>query len=206
MQVLRLIQQNGLSLPFRLGKELGHGLDGQVFKIADTLKPAKVVKLCAIFESEETDLNIDYQQVSQVLDCLLQKNPLAFVRIFSHAKLGEYYRTIYGNQQQKYLLHYYVMERLQAISEDEKKVFHTILSHEDRGIEKTFTITELERTLEGLHSGLDFSMDKMRRFRLNLHAAPIIHNDLHPRNILKNIEGNYKCIDIDWCELKFQPT
>ena len=63
-----------------------------------------------------------------------------------------------------FILHYYIMEKLYTISEDEYKVFHTILSHEDREIKKNWSRKKIEETIKGLSLGLDFDKDKVLSF------------------------------------------
>ena len=94
------------------------------------------------------------------------------------------------------------MERLMKISEEESKVFHTILSHEDRGLDKKYTLRLLQNTLNGLSYSLDFETQKVLEFYSDLQSSKIEHLDIHPRNIMKNKNGQFFMIDFDRCTLK----
>lgn len=89
------------------------------------------------------------------------------------------------------------MERLNLISSDEEKVFHTILSHEDRGAEKSYKSAELQDILDGLSKGLDFDATKVKVFHEALQTSPIRHLDIVPRNIMKDDGGNFRMIDLE---------
>ena len=58
--------------------------------------------------------------------------------------------------------------------------------------------------LSGLSSGLDFDEEKVIFFVNNFKKSPIIHNDVHVRNIMKDCDGNFKMIDFDRAELKME--
>ena len=55
--------------------------------------------------------------------------------------------------------------------------------------------------LLGMSRGLDFDVEKVILFCSNIIASVIIHNDIHPRNIMINNTDDYKLIDIDRCSL-----
>jgi thiamine kinase-like enzyme len=94
------------------------------------------------------------------------------------------------------------MEKLNKISEDEKKVFHSIMSHEDQNLHKNFSMSKIKNMLQGLSMGLDFDASKIIIFCENLRSTVIHHNDIHPRNIMKDNFGNFKLIDFDRCYFK----
>jgi serine/threonine protein kinase len=145
--------------------------------------PNRVIKFC-----QATDLD-QYDLTAAVLDSLIS-NPLpAYARVYMRG-----YRKF---ESKGYVLYYYVMEKLLPISEDELKVFHTILSHEDRNIEKNYTSSELEKILRGLRRGLDFDAEKVKFLSDAIRISPIKHLDIHPRNIMKNATGDFKLIDFD---------
>ena len=89
------------------------------------------------------------------------------------------------------------MEKLLKISEDEAKVFHSILSHEDRGIFKNFSTDKVKKMLHGMQRGLDFDLQKIMLFYEALQNPQILHLDIHPRNIMKDENNNFKLIDLD---------
>ena len=83
-----------------------------------------------------------------------------------------------------------------------KKVFHSIISHEDKGIVKDLSPNIINQKLIGLNKGLEFDLNKVNLFCRDLQQTAIQHNDLAPRNIMKDKNNNYKIIDFDRCKLK----
>ena len=183
-----------------MGERLGEGADGEVFSLQDD--PKKVIKLGILYEHHNGKLNQYYKQIRKVLDYMMQVQPAAYAQVYEHECIGSYSRPMpfWRSGEQKFIIYYYTMERLQKISEDEAKVFHSILSHEDRGIEKNFSSEKIQEILQGLSRGLDFDAKKVTLFCDNINRAAISHLDLHPRNILKDADGNFKAIDMDRCE------
>lgn len=190
-------------LPVQPVESLGNGSDGEALTIQG--QPDRVIKLSVMYEYPGHELK-GYQQIQQVLDYAMTTQPSAYVRIYEHGYLGTYSRQIHvpprGRAKQDLLLYYYIMEKLFKITEDEKKVFHSIISHEDRGIDKNYSDEKIGEMLQGMSRGLDFDAEKIILFCHRLHEAKIKHQDLHPRNIMKNIDGNYKSIDLDRCSLE----
>jgi serine/threonine protein kinase len=185
-------------LPVQPVERLGDGADGEVLSIKD--QPDKVIKLCVIYDHPARELK-EYQQIQQVLDYIMNAQPPAYVRVYKHGYLGTYSRQIYKVpnkcEKQEFLLYYYIMEKLYKITEDEKKVFHSIISHEDRGIEKNYSPEKVNEMLQGMSRGLDFDVEKVRVFYYNLRQAHVLHRDLHVRNIMKNATGDFKLVDCD---------
>jgi len=178
--------------------KLGDGADGEIFSIKN--EPNKVIKLSVLYDPDETPLK-NFGKIQAAVGRIMIERPSAYVRVFSQGYLGKYYRDYCGSKQE-FILYYYIMERLEKITEDERKVFHSILSHEDRGIKKDFSPPEMEKMLAGLGRGLDFSAEKVTLFCNNIKECNIKHCDLHVRNILKDMYGNFKLIDLDRLELK----
>ncbi len=185
-------------IPVILSTSLGDGADGQVFAIDGS--PNKVIKI-SIGHVELID---NYaRNLKKVLDYLKNNSHPCFVRIYSHEELGSVAKISRcdGVSILKYNLYYYIMEKLNKISEDEKKVFHSIISHEDRNMKKNFSSQKLHEILLGLNRGLDFDFKKITFFCENLKNSPIRHYDIHIRNIMKDSLGNFKLIDLDRTEL-----
>jgi hypothetical protein len=145
-----------------------------------------------------------YQQIQKVLDHLMLTHPDAYARVYEHGYLGTYSRKAehWRSGKQNFIIYYYIMEKLRKISEDETKVFHTILSHEDRGIDKNFSLEKIGEMLEGMARGLDFDAEKVTLFCNNIKRAPLSHLDIHVRNIMKDDVGDFKLIDLDRIELE----
>ena len=98
---------------------------------------------------------------------------------------------------QDFITYYYVMENLSKITEDEKKVFYSLLSHEDRNVKKNYSLSSVIDMLKEMQRGLDFDYNKAFRFYRVLKESKFHHMDLHPRNIMKDTDGNFKLIDFD---------
>lgn len=192
MLVLKLCQQNCPDkIPLHLAKKLGDGADGEVFELND-----RVIKFCVLYDVIHFDFREAYRRINSVIDYLIHNPSPVYARVHERMYMGEWSRlTISGDQ--KYILYYYIMEKLQKISEDEQKVFHSILSHEDRGIKKNFETQQLKKILSGLQKGLDFDVEKIMFFNDFLRKTPLCHLDIHARNIMKDDQGNFKMIDFD---------
>lgn len=189
-------------LPYQTGERLGEGADGEVFSIPD--EPKKVLKLGILYERHDRGFENHYKQIQKVLDYLIVTRPDAYAHVYEQGYLGTYSRKAdhWRSGEQKFIIYYYTMEKLEKTSEDERKVFHSILSHEDRGIEKNFSPEKVREMLQGMGRGLDFDAEKVTLFCDNIRSAPISHLDIHVRNIMKDELGNFKLIDLDRIELE----
>ena len=192
MQALNLVIWNKCPIPFPLGEEAGYGSDGQIFNISND--PEKVIKFSVLYEND-IPLEQEWHRIDAVLSCLEQQHPSACARVFRHEYITISKRATFSGEQ-RYLLYYYLMEKCQKISEDEKKVFHSILSHEDNNLIKDFSLDKIKEILNGLSTGLDFDYEMVIRFMEDIKDCPINHNDLHQRNVMKNIDG-FRLIDFD---------
>lgn len=201
MNVLSLVKQ---PLPVQVDKCLGGGADGQVFTIVGD--DSRVIKLGIFYERHDKKFLEYYRQIVKVLDHLIKTQPDAYAKVYEHGSLGEDSREAkhWRSGRQKYVMYYYIMDRLYDITEDEEKVFHTILSHEDRGIEKNFSPDKIREMLRGMSRGLDFDAEKVTLFCEKIRSAPISHLDIVGRNIMKDAFGNFKLIDLDRIELEKQ--
>lgn len=180
-----------------LGSRLGDGADGEVFDLTND----QVIKFCVLYETGRIKLENTYKYISRVVDHLITHPSPVYARVYEHVFLGEYSRVAWGNQKQRYYLYYYTMEKLGKISEDERKVFDTIVSHEDRNKKKNFPIAKIKEMLSGLSQGLDFDTERVIFFCDNFRNSPVTHLDIHPRNIMKDGAGNFKLIDFDRAEM-----
>jgi serine/threonine protein kinase len=175
--------------------ELGYGADGQVFSVKNN--DDMVLKISILYEHSMID-SID-EKFNLIKDNILyiQSNaPKHFAKVcdFEYQLTNER-DTVNGPQ--KYIVYSYWIEKLNKISDDEKKVFHTIMSHEDLNKQKKLSKKQLVSTLKGLARALDFDVEKVILFHEQYHSSNVIHNDVHPRNIMKDNLGNFKLIDID---------
>jgi hypothetical protein len=200
MFVLSLCQQLcPEKIPVKTAERLGQGgADGEVFAIEND--PDRVIKFSIIYDRFEQSPKVIYQKnVAPVLDFLLFNKPVICANLYEHGCLGEYSRKMnyWKGGIQKFLIHYCIMEKLFPISEDENKVFHSMVSHEDRLIKKDLSPEKIDETLRGLARGLDFDAKMVTLFCTQLREAPFSHSDIHIRNILKDAAGYFKLIDFD---------
>jgi hypothetical protein len=189
-------------IPDNLGEYLGDGADGEVFSVNGD--PSRVIKLGIMYERPHHGLLKGYQQIQKVLDFVIDTKPDAFARVYEHGYIGTYSRNVefLRSKKQDFVIYFYTMEKLEKISDDEKRVFHSILSHEDRGMKKNFSTEKIQEMLEGMAHGLDFSAENVRLFCDNIRKTPAHHLDIHVRNIMKNESGEFKLIDLDRVSLE----
>lgn len=157
--------------------KLGAGVDGCVYEFVDN----KVIKF------SQSD-NIPY--IFSILKSLTIDNNL-YVKVHDYNLLTE----VKGS-------YYYIMDKLNPISEDEKKVFHSIISHEDRGIIKNISEGKIKKILDGLSLGLDFDKEKIILFCRAIRASNLFQRDCHERNIMKDNNGYFRFIDLERIEEK----
>lgn len=202
MLVLKLCEQYcPEKIPVTPTIRLGDGADGEVFEIAGD--PDKVIKFCILYDTGSVGLKNTYKYISNVIDHLIVQPSPTYAQVYVHSYMGEFSREVaWGKKIQKYILYYYTMEKLFKTTEDERKVFHTILSHEDRNIVKNYTTDEIRKMLEGLSRGLDFDAERVTFFCDNFRKTPVSHYDIHVRNIMKDAQGNFKLIDFDRAQLQ----
>ena len=178
-------------LPVQPGERLGEGNNGEVLSIVGD--PTKVIKLSMFLSTEDDQRR--YVRIKKGLDYVVANCPPAYVKVYEHGHLGSC--PIGTPPCLHYIFYYYIMEKLHKISEDERRLFHSILSHEDRGLKKRFSLEKIRKMLGGMAKGLDFDAEKVMLFCENIRAAPVIHEDTHGRNIMKNDDGDFRLIDLD---------
>lgn len=185
-------------LPVEPDQRLGDGADGECLSIVGD--PDRVIKLGVLYDRGSQSIQSRYKKIKQSLETLIQTQPQAYVRVYEQNYLGTYDRP-WCDTRQDFILYFYIMERLNPLSEDERKVFHSILSHEDLGLIKSYPPKKVREMLQGMSKGLDFDVEQVSLFVAQLQAAPLEHLDLHPRNIMKR-DGAFRLIDIDRCIIK----
>jgi hypothetical protein len=183
MWILPIVQEMCPNkIPVQIDCLLGRGIDGEVYSIVGL--PDKVIKLSFLVEDDDTNY---YSDLSKALSYIVSIRPRAYVQVYEHGWLVSHGDIV---------LFFSIMEKLQKISEDEERIFHSILSHEDFGKKKDLSRAKVEELISGM-SALDFDPKKVRLFCDNIKAAPLSHHDMHTRNIMKDGMGNFKLIDLD---------
>jgi hypothetical protein len=179
-----------------LADKLGDGRDGEVYALQYL---STVVKFSVIFDlgfNGAEVLQARYYDLERVLAFIENCSPSYIVSILDHKLLHQGVRATVDGEQ-PYLVHCAVMERLNKLTEDEKKVFHSILSHEDANIKKLFGRDRLQEILDGLTTGLSFDREQVESFYYAVLAGSLYHDDIHPRNIMKSDDGIFKLVDLD---------
>lgn len=171
---------------FNIGDLIGYGVDGCVFDYYNN-----VIKFCIIDNSNITlpEANV----IKSNMDYVIWNNPNVFARVYTC-------EFLYSNID--LYIYYYVMEKLNHISEDESKVFRSLLSHEDRNCKKDYSLNQIQSMLDGMKLGLDFDYDKVFSFCKNVMNSNVKQHDIHERNIMKDNFGNFKFIDFERIEVK----
>ena len=195
MLINKYLEQNNLKINYNLDY-IADGADGTVFKIDDR----RVLKLSVIFDYNDNLLK-DFRNVNNTINELIHFGDSNFAKVYEYKYLGTFSRTL-DTDKQNYVLYYYIMEMLNPLSEDEKKVFHTILSHEDKNIVKNYSDKEINDMLHMLSYGLDFDTNGVKLLCDGLKKSKIKHTDIHSRNIMKNNDGKYLMVDFDRCFLR----
>lgn len=187
---------------FCLGQELGYGAQGNVFAIND--HPDRVIKLSFMYDIHDQTIDSKFESVSKVYNYILDTKPSGLVRIYDFGHLTDGTREVFSSIKeqkkfQKIIIYYSIQEKLQQLSEDEKKVFKTIC-------QLWRSELELKRPLEEVIAEqavfLEFNQIKVNKFVKQVTNSPVDNRDMHRRNIMKDHDGNFKMIDFDLAQLK----
>lgn len=174
--------------------KIADGADGEVFTTIDNRVIKFAVHYC--WQSENTDSIIESRLKTYQA---IKENSNVYATVYDYGYIGKGTRqTVSGTQD--YILFYYVTERCDKISEDESKVFHSILSHEDSNKSKTYSLAQVKEMLHGMSYGLDFSINDVVAFYVEINKCNVKHLDVHPRNIMK-VNNKFKFIDFDRCSI-----
>lgn len=184
------------SSEFNIEKEIGSGVEGKVFETLNN----KVIKFSVVYAQEE-HLDERYYNISFILNHLKNNNISPYLKIHDFGFIGKFKNT-FANFTENFSIHYYVTDKLNRISEDERKLFHVVLCHEDLNKKKNFSNYQIKKMLSEMHGWLDFDIDRAITFIDDIRDSQVIHNDIHVRNIMKDDFGKFYLIDYDGCKLK----
>ncbi len=172
-------------------EKLGDGFHGEAYLIPDD----KVIKYSLIHQSMVEDLGINnpsefYSQLEIVLKFQQKNNYPSFVKILDFNLLSSNEDAVFYQT---------TMERLNLISLDEKRVLKTLVqAHRD--LKRTWA--QIAVLVRDQSYWLDFDLEKVMSFIYLLEDSPIIHHDMSSSNIMKDKDGNFKLIDLDFSILK----
>lgn len=206
MKVLELIKNNlNADLINNIGDKIGDGSDGEIFSLKN--EKDKLIKFSIIYVWDNKNFNsknelqrLYNKTISNIL-AVKSSNEDIFCRVYDCSS------SFFGSRptvdgEQGFIAFYSILEKLDKTTEDEKKVFHTILSHEDANKNKNYTLSDVKEILNGLSYGLEFDRKKVLNFYEKIQKSKFKHLDLHPRNIMKDKVGNYKLVDLDRIKIK----
>lgn len=188
---------------YNMGDCLGDGADGEVFDIEG--HPDKVIKFGVLYQRGSTQIEKKYRNIKSVLSELIEAPIPIYGNVYLQDYLGTYSRRVMIDEkwgEQPLLLYYYVMEKLYPLSEDEKKVFWSVVSHNDTGIEKNIPLPKMKEMILEMRTRLDFDAERVTFFCENYKNSRVEHLDIHVRNIMKDLNGNFKLIDFDRSEIR----
>lgn len=168
---------------FELGQKLGDGADGEVFEYQN-----HIIKFSILFDTSK------YDSIKNSIEYLINKPFPCYVNIFNFNFLKSFKKEF---DDEECLIYSYEMEKLNKITDDEKRVFDFLVSHEDRNIVKNYDSAQCKKILAGHRSALDFDAERIMFFLDALKIAPVKHLDIHTRNIMKDDLGNFKLTDMD---------
>lgn len=172
-----------------IGATIGVGCFGKVYSLLND--DSKCIKISTVYNSL---LKKSFKEYINIIDNninYLINNPTnPFVRVYSFDLLD------YKSEKNQATFSY-VMDKCFRITDDEYKMFHSLVSHEDMNKVKKLSTNVVKKRANGLHLGLDFNIEHAIMFCDKLRESNIKHLDLHPRNIMKDKFGEFKLVDLD---------
>ncbi len=182
----------GMSAPI-VGEFLGRGFHGDVWTVPGV--EDKVIKFSRIVEAmTQQPLKEFYNNLTEVLAEQQNNAYPCYVKIFNISFLYEGIRFHPKNPTlgQKFILYSTLMEKLIPLSLDEKKLFDTI----------TTAKSPIDFLVASQAGWLNFDQQKVMTFHNQIESTPIKHGDYRSPNIMKDSEGNFKLIDLDFATIK----
>lgn len=151
---------------------IGLGLDGEVFSSDN-----KVIKFVEIKDSKKHALNAWYHNKRKI-EYILDTSPDCFVKIYDFGLV----KVIEENYS---IIYFYLMEKLNPITKNERDVFFEIFSND---IAK---FNQLKINYK------DVDKQKVDNFVYQIKKCKLKQTDINPQNIMKDIDGNFKFIDLE---------
>lgn len=174
---------------YPVGNFIGGNADGEVFSSGEN-----VIKFTEIKDSKK-NANIKYFNNKKAIEYIIDNDIKHFCKIYDFGLVKVFendYRIIY----------FYLMEKLNPLSDDERKVFHSTISHEDFNKIKNFDEKRINNIVNEMSHFFDFDKQKVTQFINEVQYSNVKHLDIHPRNIMKDNFGNFKFIDFDRIQIR----
>lgn len=164
-----------------------NGADGEVFESNNN-----IIKFVNIYDSK-TNVLKTFNKNRNVINKIIQEKPKHFVNVYDFGFVKEI-DNFYNNYS---IIYFYLMEKLNKLSEDEKKIFHTLISHEDFSKKKSLNKNRIDSIIDEFSNFYEFDKNKVYKFIEQIEKSKIKHLDIHDRNIMKDDLGNFKFIDLE---------
>lgn len=177
--------------------EIGSGADGTVYETSSN----EIIKVSVHVNWDYHNIYDSQKTILSNLAHIEKNSPCHLVKIYDIGKINYItkFKSIHGDLDA--YIYSYSMERLIDLSEDERRIWDSI-SHRDTGDPVKITKQTFENT-KTLCDFYNIDFKKPSFFLKCITQSNIIHLDVHPRNIMKDNENNYKLIDLD--RISIQP-
>ena len=179
-----------------IGEVLGSGFHGDVYELLD--HPHQVVKIAwaplnvpAEFagRSDTTGIRHTFPFIQGIYQYLLKNHFSVLAKVFDFCSLHQ------RENKQYYMA---ILEKLQPLTEPEQKVMKSVCMDYNGNIETGKCLHHIDE----LKEWLEFNPSKVIDFYTSLTHLPVAHRDFHRRNIMKDLDGNFKLIDFELVDIK----
>ncbi len=172
---------------YPVNERLNGGADGDVFTSDD-----KIIKFVKI-KDEKKNANNVWNKNKAIITKIMDISPKHFCKIYD-------FGLICVSENPYSIVYFYLMEKLNGLSDDEKKAIDTLISHRDYN--RKINFNKALDLVPALDKYLEFDSNKMNLFIKQIQGSNIIHNDIHARNVMKDNFGNFKLIDFERMSIK----
>lgn len=172
---------------YPVNDRLNGGADGDVFTSDD-----KIIKFVKI-KDEKKYANNAWNKNKSIITKIMDISPKHFCKVYDFGLVSVI-------EQPYSIIYFYLMEKLNQLSGDEKKAIDSLISHRDYN--KKIELSQAIKIIPTINKYLDFDPNKMSIFIDQIQKSNIIHNDIHVRNVMKDNLGNFKLIDFERMSIK----
>lgn len=172
-----------------LKEMIGYGVDGDAYSLNSS---DKILKISFLYDYG-FDIERVYNNLKSNIQSVIELKPKCFVNTHSFKQLESGYRKFLINDtftDQKYYIFCYEMDCCTKLTEDEKRVFHSILLNKNSFKENYISL------LNGMNDFLDFNIENVINFVNEVQQSSIKHIDISTCNIMK-FNDEFKLIDLD---------
>jgi len=185
-------------IKYTVSELLGDGADGECYSILSD--KSKIIKYSILYDLDYSGTLLDkYSNIERSLQYVKNENNSCVAKLYDFGLLYTGSRqTTLGTQD--YIIYFSVFDRLYKLGDDEKKGIHSLLDF----FEKEIDSDQVNKELMNLSFYLNFDHQKFFTFYNGLAelSKKFSHNDLHIRNVMKDVCNNIKLIDFDKSTIK----